>query len=103
MTEKNVGIKPTLWVVIVIVSSVIAFLLGYSISAFTGIQTQTGNIELETGGYGSESESGGYGAGEPAADPGEGLDEAAKEYYENLTADEPEQDKSAEESQEPLY
>lgn len=103
MLEKREGIKPTLWVVIVLVVGFMGFLLGYSVSAFTGIQTQTGNVSLETGGYGEESEGGGYGAGEPAAGPGQELDEAAKEYYENLIADEPEPDKSAEESKELLY
>jgi hypothetical protein len=103
MPEKSEGIKPTLWVVIVIVVGFMGFLLGYSVSAFTGIQASKGNVELETGGYGEESEGGGYGAGEPAAGPGQELDEAAKKYYENLIADEPEPDEAEEESGEILY
>jgi len=67
------------------------FLLGYSISAYTGIQ-KGGNSSMESAGYGEE-ESGGYGgggsSGATASEPGEtdaepALDDDALDYYENL-------------------
>ena len=97
MQEKSEGLKTTLWVVIVIASSSIAFLLGYSVSAFTGIQTQTGNIELETGGYGSGSDSG---ESESGADDG---DYGAFEPDLEESGEELEPGEAEEESKELLY
>lgn len=64
--------KNSLWIVIVVVVGFIGFLVGYSVSSYTGIQKiQQGSVEKveaggykseESGGYGTESESGGYGA-----------------------------------------
>lgn len=71
--------KTTLWIVIVIVAVFMGFLLGYSVSAYTGIQAAKGNIELETSGYGDESEGAGYGASEPAS--GEEPEEYNKPLY----------------------
>ncbi len=61
--------KTSLWLVIVIVVGFLGFLIGYSVSSYTGIQTvQSGAVgEVGAGGYpseesgGSETESGGYG------------------------------------------
>jgi hypothetical protein len=54
--------KTSLWLVIVIVVGFLGFLLGYSVSSYTGIQTaQKGSVgEVGAGGYPSE-ESAGYG------------------------------------------
>jgi hypothetical protein len=61
--------KNSLWVVFVIVSGFLGFLIGYSVSSYTGFQkVQQGSVTVaEAGGYGGESggygaESGGYGA-----------------------------------------
>jgi hypothetical protein len=54
--------KNSLWVVFVAVSGFLGFLIGYSVSSYTGIQkVQQGYVAVaEAGGYGGES--GGYGA-----------------------------------------
>lgn len=64
--------RNSLWVIIVIVTGFLGFLIGYSVSSYTGIQKiQQGSVEKvesggypseESGGYGKEQESGGYGA-----------------------------------------
>jgi hypothetical protein len=60
--------KSSLWVVIVVVALFTGFLIGYSVSSYTGIQkvgqglsggTEAGGYGEETGGYGEEA--GGYG------------------------------------------
>ncbi|VAX15480.1 hypothetical protein MNBD_NITROSPINAE04-1331 [hydrothermal vent metagenome] len=76
--------KKSIWIVFVIVSGFVGFLLGYSISAYTGMQ-KGGNISMESAGYGEE-ESGGYGgggsSGETETEPA--LDNDALDYYQNL-------------------
>ena len=60
--------KNSLWVIFVVVTGFLGFLIGYSVSSYTGIQKVQGYTEVaEAGGYGGESggyggESGGYGA-----------------------------------------
>lgn len=60
--------KSSIWVVIVIVALFTGFLIGYSVSSYTGIQkigkglsggTEAGGYGEETGGYGADT--GGYG------------------------------------------
>ena len=60
--------KSSLWVVIVVVALFTGFLIGYSVSSYTGIQkvgqglsggTEAGGYGEETGGYGEDA--GGYG------------------------------------------
>lgn len=63
------------------------FLLGYSVSAYTGVQ-QGGDYSMETAGYGEE-ESGGSSDEtdtEPALDldTGPALDNDEDDYYQNL-------------------
>ncbi len=67
--------KSSLWVVIVVVALFTGFLIGYSVSSYTGSQkvgqglsggTEAGGYGEETGGYGEEA--GGYGT--EAADRG---------------------------------
>lgn len=61
--------KSSLWVVIVVVVLFTGFLIGYSVSSYTGIQnvgkglsggTEAGGYGEETGGYGADT--GGYGS-----------------------------------------
>ena len=54
--------KNSLWVVFVVVSGFLGFLIGYSVSSYTGFhKVQQGSVAVaEAGGYGGES--GGYGA-----------------------------------------
>jgi hypothetical protein len=54
--------KNSLWVIFVVVSGFLGFLIGYSVSSYTGIQkVHQGYVAVaEAGGYGGES--GGYGA-----------------------------------------
>ncbi len=61
--------KSSLWLVIVVVALFTGFLMGYSVSSYTGIQkvgeglsggTEAGGYGEETGGYGEDA--GGYGA-----------------------------------------
>ncbi|MEE8429716.1 MAG: hypothetical protein V3S16_00525 [Candidatus Desulfatibia sp.] len=60
--------KSSLWVVIVVVALFTGFLIGYSVSSYTGFQkigqglsggTEAGGYGGETGGYGADT--GGYG------------------------------------------
>lgn len=63
--------KSSLWAVFVVVAGFVGFLIGYSVSSYTGIQ-KVGYVERaessgyggETGGYGAET--GSYGKGAPA-------------------------------------
>ncbi len=78
--------RSSLWVVIVIVGTVMGFLMGYSISAYTGIQQRAGNASLETAGYGEE-EAGGNGGGESSGEAAS-MDKETADYYKNLAKDE---------------
>jgi len=54
--------KSGLWFVFVVVALFIGFLLGYSVSSYTGYQKVAGYVEeVGAGGYGGEA--GGYGGG----------------------------------------
>ncbi len=54
--------KSGLWFVLVVVALFIGFLIGYSVSSYTGYQKVAGFVEeVGAGGYGGES--GGYGGG----------------------------------------
>lgn len=65
--------KQSLWVIFVIVAVFLGFLIGYSVSSYTGIQkvgyvgsAESGGYAGEAGGYGGEAggyggEAGGYG------------------------------------------
>ncbi|MEN8198327.1 MAG: hypothetical protein ABFS30_17795 [Pseudomonadota bacterium] len=67
--------RTALWVMIVVVASVCAGLLGYATSSQTGVEP----------GYFEAAEAGGYGA--PAAEGGggaEGMDQELQEYYKSL-------------------
>jgi hypothetical protein len=68
-----------LWVLIVVVASVLAGLLGYATSSQTGVEP----------GYFEAAEAGGYGAasGDGDGDGAEGMDQELQEYYENLKAE----------------
>ena len=73
--------KTSLWVVLVVVAGFLGFLLGYSVSSYTGIQKVQGGYVAESGGYG---ESGGYAeAGGYGEESGEGREESA-EFGERL-------------------
>ncbi len=55
--------KSGLWFVFVVVALFIGFLLGYSVSSYTGYKKVAGYVEeVGAGGYGGE-EAGGYGGG----------------------------------------
>ena len=67
--------KSSLWIVIVVAVGFLGFLIGYSVSSYTGIQKIKAKYveELGAGGYGEE-EVGGYGAGAEGGGYGEGAD-----------------------------
>lgn len=80
--------RSSLWIVIVIVGTFMGFLMGYSISAYTGTQQRATNATLETSGYGEE-ESGGYGGGGAGSSaPAAPMDKETADYYKNLAKDE---------------
>lgn len=68
--------KDSVWILITIVVSVLAFIAGYNISSRTGVEP----------GYFETAEAGGYGAGsdEPAA---EGVSQEMQDYYDSLMED----------------
>ncbi len=66
--------KTNLWVSITIAVTLLAFLLGYTISDQTGVEP----------GYFETAEAGGYGAGAGSAAT-EGISAEDQEYYEGLT------------------
>ncbi len=57
--------KTSLWIVILVAVGFLGFLIGYSVSSYTGIQKiKTKYVEeLGAGGYGTEEDAGGYGGG----------------------------------------
>lgn len=69
--------RNTLWVLIVVVASVCAGLLGYAASSRTGIEP----------GYFEAAEAGSYGAAAGDGGGAEGMDQELQEYYENLKAE----------------
>jgi hypothetical protein len=78
--------KNSLWLIIVIVVGFTGFLIGYSVSSYTGYQTVDKGYAggAEAGGYGGEA--GGYGA--EAADRGTaapGPGEASESYGERTS------------------
>ena len=70
--------KTSLWVVLVVVAGFLGFLLGYSVSSYTGIQKVQGGYVAESGGY---AEAGGYGeeSGEESVESSEFGER--QEYY----------------------
>lgn len=66
--------RTTLWVMIVIVATVCASLLGYAVSSQTGVEP----------GYFEAAEAGGYGAGAGGGGEAEGIDQELQEYYKSL-------------------
>lgn len=80
--------KNSLWLVFVVVAGFLGFLIGYSVSSYTGIQkVHTGYVaQAEAGGYGGESggygaESGGYGGQSSAGQTAYAADEEEREDY----------------------
>ena len=66
--------RTALWVSIIVVASDFRGLLGYALSARTGVEP----------GYFEAAEAGGYGAAPAEAGGAEGFDQELQEYYENL-------------------
>lgn len=67
--------RTALWVMIVVVASVCAGLIGYAVSSQTGVEP----------GYFEAAETGGYGAGAGSGSAGtEGMDQELQEYYKSL-------------------
>ena len=66
--------QTTLWVMIVVVATVCASLLGYAVSSQTGVEP----------GYFEAAEAGGYGAGPGGGGGAEGIDQELQEYYKSL-------------------
>jgi hypothetical protein len=84
--EDQTNMKNSLWLIIVIVVGFTGFLIGYSVSSYTGYQTVDKGYAggAEAGGYGGEA--GGYGA--EAADRGTaapGPGEASESYGERTS------------------
>ncbi len=81
--------KNSLWVIIVIVAAFLGFLIGYSVSSYTGYKrVGMGAGAPAAGGYGAPGgtpSAGGYGApaGVPAA-PSKGISKDMEEYYKEL-------------------
>lgn len=69
--------RTALWVMIVVVASVCAGLLGYAISSRTGVEP----------GYFEAAEAGGYGAAAGDGGGAEGLDPELQKYYESLNTE----------------
>tara|TARA_B100000315_G_scaffold172586_1_gene161051 strand:- start:336 stop:551 length:216 start_codon:yes stop_codon:yes gene_type:complete len=70
--------RSALWVLTVITASVLASLLGYSLSSQTGVEP----------GYFEAAEAGGYGSGGGDGDDGaSGIDDEMQEYYKKLLSD----------------
>lgn len=66
--------RTALWVMIVVVASVCASLLGYAVSSQTGVEP----------GYFEAAEAGGYGAGAGEGGGAQDLDPELQKYYESL-------------------
>ncbi len=69
--------RTALWVSIIVVASVFASLLGYAMSARTGVEP----------GYFEAAEAGSYGVAAGEAGGAEGLDQELQEYYRNLQSE----------------
>lgn len=61
-----------LWTAVVLIATLLGFVLGYSVSAHTGVEP----------GYFDAPEAGGYGVAPTAATPG--MSEEIRKYYEGL-------------------
>jgi len=74
-------VKKSIWIVFVIVSGFMGFLLGYSVSSYTGIH-KGGDFSMESAGYGEEESGGSSDEAdtEPAPDNNDALD-----YYDNMS------------------
>ena len=66
--------KNSFWIVLTAGFAIVGFLLGYNLSAQTGVEP--GFFELP--------EAGGYGAGPGAGQAGEGVSSDMEEYYKKL-------------------
>jgi len=81
--------KNSLWVIIVIVAAFLGFLIGYSVSSYTGYKkVGMGAGAPAAGGYGAPGgapAAGGYGApgGAPAA-PSKEMSKELQDYYKEL-------------------
>jgi hypothetical protein len=73
MTEEVSNVSGNLWAAIAVVATVLGFLLGYALSARTGIEP----------GYFLTAEAGGYGVPPKAAT--EGMSEEMRKHFEELT------------------
>ena len=74
LNEKHPPLRVSLWVAIVLVTSVLGYLLGYVVSAKTGVEP----------GFFERPEAGGYGVtADKSAAPG--LDKDMQEYYNSLS------------------
>ncbi|WP_455222751.1 hypothetical protein [Kaarinaea lacus] len=72
--EEKTVVRPRLWIAIVTTTFILSYLLGYVVSAKTGVEP----------GFFEQPESGGYGVvAEKSAAPG--LDKDLQDYYKNLT------------------
>lgn len=66
--------KNQLWAMIIVISSLLGFFVGWTTSSGTGVEP----------GYFEAPEAGGYGAGTDSSTP-EGVSEELQEYYKDLT------------------
>lgn len=74
MNEDKNDANPRLWLAIVVAATVMAYLLGYTVSARTGVEP----------GFFEKPETGGYGvSADKAAAPG--LDKDLQNYYNELS------------------
>ena len=79
--------KNSIWIVFLVLSGLLGFLLGYSVSAYTGTE-QGGGYSTESAGYGEDEsgESPDKTDTEPAldSDTGSAPDNKADDYFQNL-------------------
>ncbi|MEJ2181643.1 MAG: hypothetical protein P8Y28_14735 [Gammaproteobacteria bacterium] len=71
--EINTSASPRLWIAIVITAFILSYLLGYVVSAKTGVEP----------GFFDKPEAGGYGAGTEAS-VAPGLDKDLQDHYSDL-------------------
>ncbi|HEB71824.1 MAG TPA: hypothetical protein ENI77_04320 [Nitrospirae bacterium] len=72
--------KKSIWIVFVIVSGFMGFLLGYSVSSYTGIH-KGGDFSMESAGYGEEEPGGSSDEAGVDSTP----DNDALDYYDNMS------------------
>lgn len=74
--ERNISPSARLWIAIVATAFLLSYLLGYMVSAETGVEP----------GFFEKPEAGGYGAGaEASAAPG--LDQSLQDHYSDMAED----------------